>query len=108
MGFRFDLRRYRTASGHVPLTEWLLRLDGKTAGRIGAHVDRMRTGNFGDSRSVGHGVLELRIHAGPGYRVYYLRDGKAIVILLCGGDKSTQSADIIRARLAAEDYRRRR
>lgn len=83
-------------------------MDNRTAARVGAYVDLMKTGNFGNSRSVGRGVAELKIDAGPGYRVYYLQDAGKIVVLLCGGDKGSQTADIRRARAYAGDYRERR
>jgi len=60
-------------------------------------IDRVEEGNFGDHRSVGGGVWEIRIHHGPGYRVYYGEDGPRIVLLLCGGDKGTQRTDIRKA-----------
>ena len=69
-------------------------------------VDRVEEGNFGDHRSVGQGVCELRIHYGPGYRVYYGEDGVKIVLLLCGGDKSSQKRDIRKAGKLWSDYRR--
>jgi len=82
-------------------------LSSSVAGRVAAHVDRMKNGNFGRSRSVGDGVLELKINFGPGYRVYYLREGSVVVILLYGGDKGSQQADILKAVEYAADYRRR-
>lgn len=102
-----ELRRYRTLNGRVPYSEWLAGLDDKTAARVSAYVDRMKGGNFGDSRPVGDGVSELRMDFGPGYRAYYIRDGKVVVILLCGGDKSSQRADIVTAREFARDFRSR-
>lgn len=78
--------------------EWLDNLrDSRARTRIIARLDRMEMGNFGDVRPVGGGVYELRIHYGPGYRVYFVRCGPAVVILLCGGDKKTQHADIAKA-----------
>jgi len=67
-------------------------------------IDCLASGNPGDSGPVGEGISELRIHYGPGYRVYYKDTGKEIIILLCGGDKSTQSRDIIRAGKIAKLY----
>jgi putative addiction module killer protein len=99
-----ELRRYRTEKGSVPFSEWLDQLDPSSAGRVLAYVDRMKTGNFGNSRPVGGGVLELKIDFGPGYRVYYVRDGRAIVLLLCGGNKDSQWVDIGRAREFFADY----
>lgn len=88
----------------MPYAEWLAGLDASTAGRVGAHADRMKTGSFGRSRFVGRGVFELKIDFGPGYRVYYLRDGQTVVVLLCGGDKGSQHADIRLAHRHAADY----
>ena len=77
--------------------------DVRAKSRIAARIVRIEAGNFGDCRSVGKGVSELRIDMGPGYRVYFTRHGSALVILLCGGDKSGQRQDIERAiALAAE------
>lgn len=71
--------------------------------RITVRIDRMSLGNFGDCCPVGDGVSELRIHTGAGYRVYFVRRGSEIVILLCGGDKHTQSQDIARAKKLAKE-----
>lgn len=67
---------------------------------------RLEDGNFGDCRSLGRGLWELRIHYGPGYRVYYGEDGPVIVVILCGGDKGSQSRDIRRAGKFWDEYRR--
>lgn len=75
--------------------------DRRAKARIQARIDRAEDGNFGDSEPVGEGVSEMRIHHGPGYRVYFKRMGGEVIILLGGGDKSTQSSDIkIALRLA--------
>ena len=103
-----ELRWYRTAAGRAPFSDWLEGLDAVTATRVSAYKNRMRRGQWGDYRSVGEGVWELKIDFGPGYRIYYLRDGLTVVILLCGGDKSSQQADIRQAHRFAEDYWRRR
>ena len=74
---------------------WLEYLkDKQTARRIQARIDRAEEGNFGDHKAVGEGVSEMRIHHGPGFRVYFTQHGLEIVILLAGGDKSSQSKDI--------------
>jgi putative addiction module killer protein len=84
---------------------WLSRLKDITVRtKITARVDRLEEGNPGDSRSVGSGIVELRINFGPGYRVYYTQRGDTLILLLCGGDKSTQSKDIARAKLLLAQY----
>ncbi|SFX49075.1 putative addiction module killer protein [Janthinobacterium lividum] len=84
--------------------KWFSKLtDRRAFFRIQARIDRAEDGNFGDCKPVGHGVLEMRIDYGPGYRVYFTQRGIEIVILLAGGDKSTQAKDIqIALRLAQE------
>ena len=78
--------------------DWLGRLrDERARDAILARMFRLADGNVGDARSVGHGVSELRIHYGPGYRLYFTRRGKTLVLLLVGGDKASQEADIRRA-----------
>ena len=72
--------------------------DRKARARIQARIDRIEMGHFGDVAPVGEGVSELRIFYGPGYRVYFVQSGDIVVILLSGGDKSTQHADITRAK----------
>ncbi len=87
--------------------EWLDGLkdiSGRAA--ILKRIDRVEEGNFGDHRSVGSGVWELRVDHGPGYRVYYGEDGLRIVLLLCGGDKGTQKKDIRKALEFWANYRR--
>ena len=80
-------------------SSWLRRLrDTNAAARILARIRRVELGNLGDSKSLGGGLMEMRIDYGPGYRVYYVRRGAEIVILLCAGDKRTQRRDIRRAR----------
>jgi putative addiction module killer protein len=84
-------------------TKWLAALNDQRARlQIVRRISRVAAGNFGDAKSVGGAVNELRIDHGPGYRVYYTRRGKAVVILLCGGDKRTQSKDIRKAKEIAE------
>ncbi|KNC94033.1 type II toxin-antitoxin system RelE/ParE family toxin [Trabulsiella odontotermitis] len=75
--------------------DWFAQLrDRQARKRIQARIDRAEGGNFGDCEPVGEGVSEMRIHYGPGYRVYFVQQGMEIVVLLAGGDKSTQSKDI--------------
>jgi putative addiction module killer protein len=79
--------------------EWLRNLrDRKGRARILARLESARLGNLGDVKAVGAGVREMRVHAGPGYRVYFAQRGRVLMLLLCGGDKSTQTRDIAKAR----------
>lgn len=88
--------------------QWLRRLKDRVGRlRIVARIDRLAAGNPGDAKSVAGGIWEMRLRFGPGYRVYYLHDGPRLVLLLCGGDKSSQQRDIERAQRLAEDYWKR-
>jgi putative addiction module killer protein len=90
-----DLFRYQRENGSEPFTDWLVGMrDKAAAARIRIRLRQVEAGNFGDWNAVGEGVIELRIHIGAGYRVYCGRHGKTVVVLLCGGDKSTQGRDI--------------
>jgi putative addiction module killer protein len=85
-------------------SSWMFKLrDRKARAKIAIRIDRLIAGNVGDAQSVGNGVSELRIHYGPGYRVYFTRRRQTLVILLCGGDKSTQAKDIKTAKMLAAD-----
>lgn len=103
-----ELFRYQREGGREPFTEWLDSLRDKVSqARIRIRLRQVQAGNFGDSGSVGEGVIELRVHIGAGYRVYCGRHGKAVVLLLCGGDKGSQVADIKRARELWAEWKRR-
>lgn len=83
-------------------TRWFENLkDRRAKARIQVRIDRVEMGNFGDAASVGEGVSELRFFYGPGYRVYFSQRDNVVVILLCGGDKSTQQSDIAKAQQIA-------
>ena len=83
---------------------WIAGLrDEMDRARIARRIDRLAAGNFGDVKAVGGGVSELRFTFGPGYRVYFTRRGNVVVILLCGGDKGSQSRDIEKARAMAKE-----
>lgn len=83
-------------------TRWIKDLGDRRARLVIAkRIDRLAFGHAGDSKAVGGGVVEMRIHLGPGYRVYYARRGETIIVLLCGGDKGSQAQDIVRAKALA-------
>ena len=87
-------------------SKWLFGLKDRQARmRIHARLDRVASGNLGDVYPVGDGLSELRIHYGPGYRLYCLLRGMRVVVMLCGGDKSTQCRDIEQAKTIAKDWR---
>jgi putative addiction module killer protein len=99
---------YQTSTGNDPYTKWLMGLKDKLARvAILRHTDRLAGGHLGEHRFCRDGVWELKIDVGPGYRVYYARSGKEIILLLCGGSKRTQSKDIERAVHYWNDYQRR-
>ncbi|MDY7022210.1 MAG: type II toxin-antitoxin system RelE/ParE family toxin [Cyanobacteria bacterium J06592_8] len=101
-----EVQRYVTSEGKIPFDEWYDSLrDRKTQAKIKLRLERVALGNLGDYRSVGEGVCELRINYGSGYRVYFGQVGSIIVILLCGGDKSSQQNDIRKAIEYWTDYR---
>lgn len=80
--------------------------DARAKARIATRLDRVADGNFGDVKPVGHGISELRIDYGPGYRVYFIQRGSVLVVVLAGGDKRTQHSDIQTARRIASDWER--
>lgn len=102
-----ELRVYETLSGTAPFDDWLDGLrDAKSRARIQVRVDRIEKGNLGDCEPVGEGVSELRIDFGPGYRVYFAEEGLKVILLLIGGDKSTQAKDIKTAKRYLQQYRK--
>lgn len=100
----FDIKEYLTPDGNGPFRKW----QGELNMPIPARIYRFELGNLGDAKGVGDGVFEARFDFGPGYQLYFGRDGKTIIVLLCGGDKATQSKDIRRAKKLWTDYRERK
>jgi putative addiction module killer protein len=96
---------YVDARGRTPFRKWLDELDGATQARVLASLTRIEEGNLSSTKSVGAGVSELRLQFGPGYRIYFGRDGERLVILLCGGTKRRQQADIAVAHLLWQEYK---
>ena len=100
------IRKYQTPNGKTPLDDWLNKLrDHRAKAQVLTRIRRLSIGLEGDWKSVGEGVRELRIREGKGYRVYYAWEGEALILLLCGGDKSTQTKDIETAKRYWQQYR---
>jgi putative addiction module killer protein len=103
-----EIREYHDRRGHSPFREWFNRLNAEAARKVTTALYRIGLGNLSNTKSVGAGVHECRINFGPGYRVYFGREGERIVILLGGGTKHRQQNDIKLALDRWEDYQRRR
>ena len=102
-----ELCIFRDAGGHQPFADWFQGLgDRVVQARVMQRLDRLQAGNPGDCRALGSGLMELRIDAGPGYRVYFSKVAVGRCLILCGGSKRTQAADIGRARKWLEEARR--
>jgi putative addiction module killer protein len=92
------VREYVTSDGASPFRKWLAGLALETRARVQARVFRFETGNLGDHKTVGDGVWEARLDFGPGYRVYFAKTGRTVILLLVGGDKRSQKKDINQAK----------
>lgn len=103
-----EVREYVGAAGRSPFTKWLRVLNVQAAAKVATALERIADGNLSNVKPVGYGVLEYKIDFGPGYRIYFGRDGDRLVILLGGGTKKRQQEDIKRAKANWEDYRTRR
>ena len=99
-----SIREYVRADGRNPFRGWLETLDVTARARIQARVLRFEMGNLGDHKSVGAGVWEARLVFGAGYRIYFGKDGKSVILLLVGGTKASQAQDIRRAQGSWRDY----
>ncbi len=103
-----ELRIYRTKEGKEPFAEWLSSLKDKMAqAQIKNRLNRLMFGNYGDCKSVGEGIYELRIHMSPGFRIYFVEQATTIVLLLIGGNKQTQTKDIQKAKDYWNEFRER-
>lgn len=102
----FTVNEYKASTGKNYFREWLDSLkDRKAKAIVDIRVANLRRGTFGDCDPVGEGVMELKIHYGPGYRIYFGRTGKTIMLLLCGGTKRKQNKDIKKAKEYWKEYR---
>lgn len=102
------LIEYLEASGRSPFADWFMQLDARAAAKVTVALARIELGNLSNVKSVGAGVLEYRIDFGPGYRVYFGREGDRLVILLAGGTKQRQQNDISLAQARWSDYKQRK
>jgi putative addiction module killer protein len=103
-----EIQEYQTVEGKIPFAEWLDALrDREARATIRNRLKRVEAGNLGNCRPVGERVFELKIDFGPGYRVYFAQVGLIVILLLCGGDKSTQEPDILKAKEYWREYERR-
>jgi putative addiction module killer protein len=100
-----EIRYYVSTSGDEPFGDWFADLEAVARAKVTRAIARMEQGNFSNVKSVGEGVLEYRINFGPGYRVYFGRDGETLVILLTGGTKKRQQRDIDAAHAYWQDYK---
>jgi putative addiction module killer protein len=103
-----EIREYLDASGRSVFGRWFADLDATAAARVATALTRLAQGNLSNIEPVGEGVAEYKIDFGPGYRIYFGQEGRALVILLVGGTKKRQARDIARAKELWADYRRRR
>lgn len=103
-----DVRDYVDANGISPFAQWFNELNAEAAAKVAANLVRIESGNFSNTKSVSGGVYELRIDFGPGYRVYFGKDGDKIIILLGGGTKKKQNADIKKAHELWKEYKKRK
>ncbi len=103
----FEIREY-TENGRSPFRDWFDGLDEVTADRVNMYIRRIEAGNFGAAKALHDGVFEIRMDFGPGYRAYYGRDGQRIIILLSGGSKRRQDADIAAAVARWKRYKQTR
>lgn len=103
-----EIEFYITPSGRNPFDDWFESTrETHTKSKILARLARLKLGNFGDCRSLGDDIAELRIHYGPGIRIYYSKIGQKVILLLCGGDKGSQSRDIEKAKEYVREYQTR-
>ena len=98
------IREFQGADGRLPFREWLKKLDPAIRVRIQARIFRFEKGNLGDHKHLGKGIWEARLDFGPGYRIYFGKEGKSIILLLIGGTKRSQAADIWNAQFFWKEY----
>jgi putative addiction module killer protein len=108
LGLMVDIREYHDVRGRSPFREWFNRLNAEAARKVTIALYRVSLGNFSNAKSIGAGAYEFKINFGPGYRVYFGKDGERIIVLLGGGTKQRQQNDFRSALDLWEDYKRGR
>lgn len=103
-----EIKEYLTAEGRSPFAEWFDDLDSQVSAKVGAATVRLGNENFSCVKGVGEGVFEYKLDYGPGYRVYFGKDGSQLIILLAGGTKKRQNTDIKNAKACWKDYKYRK
>ncbi len=103
-----DLKEYQTADGGSPFAEWFNELDSQAAVKVTTALERLKQGNISNEKRLSGGISEYRISFGPGYRIYYGKEGSTVIILLGGGTKQGQNSDIELARRLWNDYKQRK
>jgi putative addiction module killer protein len=103
-----EVREYIDTAGRSHFTKWLRALNVQAAAKVATALERIASGNLSNVKTVGNGVLEYKVDFGPGYRIYFGRDGNQLIILLAGGMKKRQQEDIRQAKANWEDYRNRK
>jgi putative addiction module killer protein len=107
MESKFEIELFINETGREPFVDWIKSLEYEAQKRIAARMERIKLGNFGDHKNLGHGIFELRLDFASGYRIYYGKQDQKIIILLCGGDKKTQDKDIKKAQQYWKIYEQR-
>ena len=103
-----EIEIYETPNGKRPFERWFKEIQEiRCRAQVRFRLERLKVGNFGDCKTIGEGVQELRIHYGPGFRIYYSKIGNTIILLLCGGEKKSQTTDINRAKEYLKEYQSR-
>ncbi|MBU6338950.1 MAG: type II toxin-antitoxin system RelE/ParE family toxin [Rickettsiales bacterium] len=95
---QYDIEIFTTTQGKEPFSDWFESFDRNIKKRIILRIDRIKNGNLGDYKNIGDGVFKFKFDFGSGYRIYFGKDNKKLIILLCGGDKKTQKQDIKKAK----------
>ncbi len=103
-----QIKEYIDGNGQNHFGKWFEEINASAAAKITTHLTRLGNGNYSQTKGVGKGVFERKIDFGPGYRIYFGKDGEKLLILLCGGEKKGQQKDIIKAQKLWQEYKKRK